>query len=80
MHEINTQCVNPVYFEEQFLHAVPRILVAFLKQIIRGVVAVAECPDALAPRIGLTLISDEEPFKIFTAVHCISLFMITARR
>ena len=25
--------------------------------------------DAFAPRVGLTLVTDEKPLKIFTAVH-----------
>ena len=66
--------------DRYFHHTVPRILVPFLKQIVRDIVAVAEPLDALATRIGLTLVTDEEPLKIFTAVHRISLFMITARR
>ena len=36
--------------------------------------------DAFAPRIGLTLVTDEEPLKIFTAVHLFLVLMLTARR
>ena len=63
-----------------FIDTVSRILVPFLKQIIRNVVAVAEPLDALATRIGLTLVTDEKSLKIFTAVHLLFSFMITARR
>lgn len=48
---------------------VPGILVPFLEQIVGDIVTVTERLDALAPGIGLTLVADEKPFKIFTAVH-----------
>ena len=50
------------------------------KLFIRDGVAVAERLDDNATRIGLTLIPDEEPLKIFTAVHLLFSFMITARK
>ena len=50
-------------------YTIPHILVTFLKQIVWDIVAVAEPLDALAPRIGLTLVTDEEPLKIFTPIH-----------
>lgn len=43
----------------------PGILVPFLEQIVGDVVPVTERLDALAPGIGLTLVGDEKPFKIF---------------
>ncbi len=56
------------------------ILVSFLKQVVGDVVPVAERLDALALRVGLTLVADEKLFKIFTAIHIVKLFMLTARR
>ena len=58
----------------------PRILVPFLKQIVGNVVPVTERLDALPLRVGLTLVTDEKPFKIFSAVHIIIILMLTARR
>ena len=36
--------------------------------------------DALPLRVGLTLVTDEKPFKIFTAVHITIILMFTVRR
>ena len=46
----------------------------------RSIVPVTEHLDALPLRVGLTLVTDEKPFKIFTAVHIIIILMFTARR
>ncbi len=58
----------------------PGILVPFLKQVVGDIVPVTERLDALPLRVGLTLVTDEKPFKIFTAVHIAKLFMLTVRR
>ena len=63
-----------------FRHLVTCILVSFLKQVVGDVVPVTERLNALAFRVGFTLVTDEKPFKIFTAVHIAKLFMLTARR
>jgi len=52
-----------------FHNLVPYFLVPFLGQVVGDVVPVTERLDALPSGIGLTLVTDEKPFKIFTAIH-----------
>ena len=52
------------------------ILVPFLKQVIGNVVPVTGRLDALPLRVDLTLVTDEKPFKIFTAVHITIILML----
>ena len=63
-----------------FRHLVTCILISFLKQVVGDVVPVTERLNALAFRVGFTLVTDEKPFKIFTAVHIIIILMFTVRR
>lgn len=50
-------------------HLVTCVPIPFLKQVVRNIVPVTERLDALVLRIGLTLVANEKPLKIFTAVY-----------
>ena len=56
--------------------------VPFLIQVVRDIVPVTKRLDTLALQVDLNLVTDEKPFKIFTAVHIIIIIilMLTARR
>ena len=54
--------------------------VPFLIQVVRDIVPVTKRLDTLALQVDLNLVTDEKPFKIFTAVHIIIILMLTARR